>query len=70
MLDKIIDLLLNTNLTYEEICEKTGVANRNIIRGINSGTHYHNNQLDYPLRKKDIKRTELENKQSKFYNNQ
>lgn len=70
ILNKIIDLLLNTNLTYEEICEKTGVANRSIIRGINSGTHYYNNQLDYPLRKKDIKRTELENKQSKFYNNQ
>lgn len=69
-LDKIIDLLLNTNLTYDEICEKIGISNRNIIRGINSGTHYYNNQLDYPLRKKDIKRTELENKQSKFYNNQ
>lgn len=69
-LDTIIDLLLNTNLTYEEICEKIGISNRNIIRGINSGTHYYNNQLDYPLRKKDIKRTELENKQSKFYNNQ
>ena len=69
-LDKIIDLLLNTNLTYDEICEKIGISNRNIIRGINSGTHYYNDQLDYPLRKKDIKRTELENKQSKFYNNQ
>lgn len=69
-LDTVIDLLLNTNLTYEEICEKIGISNRNIIRGINSGTHYYNNQLDYPLRKKDIKRTELENKQSKFYNNQ
>ena len=69
-LDNIIDLLLNTDLTYEEICEKTGIINRNVITGINSGTHYYNNQLDYPLRKKDIKRTELKNKQSKFYNNQ
>lgn len=34
------------------------------------GTHYYNDKYDYPLRKKDIKRSGLENKQSKFYNNE
>lgn len=69
-LNQIVDLLLNSSLTYEEICEKTKTPNRAVIRGINSGEHYYNNELDYPLRKKDIKRSEFNNKQSKFYNNQ
>ena len=69
-LNKIIDLLLNSSLTYEEICDQTGAPNRAVIRGINSGTHYYNDKLNYPLRKKDIKRVEFNNKQSKFYNNQ
>lgn len=68
-LDTIIDLLLNSNLTYEEIKDKVKCSCTNIITGINMGYHYRNNKYTYPLRKKDIKRKELENKQSKFYNN-
>lgn len=66
----IIDLLLNSTLTYEEIREKTNCPSISIITHINMGYHYIDNKYTYPLRKKDIKRTEKENKQSKFYNNE
>lgn len=70
LLNKIVDLLLNSTLTYQEICEEVGLPNnRYIITHINSGKHYHNPSLSYPLRKVDIKRSEFENKQSLFYNN-
>lgn len=68
-LDKIIDLLLNSSLTYEEICQECGLTNRMILTRINSGQHYFNPNLSYPLRKKRIDRNELNNKQSKFFNN-
>ena len=69
-LDKIIDLLLNSSLTYEEIKNIVKCNNIKIITGVNTGEHYRNDKYTYPLRKKDIKRFELENKQSKFYNNE
>ena len=69
-LNTIIDLLLNSTLTYGEICEQVGLPqNRTLIYHINSGKHYYNADLLYPLRKKDIKRSGFENKQSLFYNN-
>ena len=52
-LDLVIDLLLNSNLTYEEIIDKLNISiTRSVIRGINAGTHYKNPNLKYPLREK------------------
>lgn len=67
-LNQVIDLLLNSSLTYDEIKNKVGCPSISIITGINMGYHYRNSKYDYPLRKKDIKRKDLQNKQSKFYN--
>lgn len=61
-LNLIIDLLLNSTLTYEEIKDKVGCPSISVITGINMGNHYRDNKYTYPLRKKDIKRIELENK--------
>ena len=69
-LDKIIDLLLHSTLTYEEIKDIVKCNNRTIITHINTGERYRNDKYTYPLRKKDIKRFGLDNKQSKFYNNE
>lgn len=70
-LNQIVDLLLNSTLTYQEICEKVELPNnRWIISRINTGKHYYNPSLSYPLRKIDIKRSEFENKQSLFYDNE
>lgn len=48
--DIIIDLLLNTNKTYEEICALTNVSKTTVGR-INMGDNYFSPNLDYPLRK-------------------
>lgn len=69
-LNLIINLLLTSNLTYEEIIDKLNISiTRNVIRGINTGTHYKNPKLKYPLREKRLERYGFENKTSKFYNN-
>ena len=70
-LDLVIDLLLNSNLTYEEIIDKLNISiTRSVIRGINAGTHYKNPNLKYPLREKRLDKTGIENKTSKFYQNE
>ena len=70
-LNLIINLLLTSNLTYEEIIDKLNISiTRNVIRGINAGTHYKNPKLKYPLREKRLERYGFENKTSKFYNNE
>jgi hypothetical protein len=61
-LDRIIDMLLNSNLTYQEICKKENLSGRSIIASINSGKHYFNPNLKYPLREERINRYEFENK--------
>lgn len=48
--DIIIDLLLNTDKTYEEICALTNVSKTTVGR-INMGNNYFSPNLDYPLRK-------------------
>lgn len=70
-LDLVINLLQNSNLTYNEIIDKLNISiTVAVIRGINSGTHYKNDSLIYPLREKRLERYGLENKTSKFYNNE
>ena len=43
-LDLIIDLLLNSTLTYEEIKNKVGCPSVSVITGINMGNHYRDNK--------------------------
>lgn len=69
-LDTIINLLLTSDLTYEEIIDELNISiTRNVIRGINAGIHYKNPKLKYPLREKRLEKYGVKNKTSKFYNN-
>lgn len=64
----VINLLINSELTYEEIIDKLGITiTRDVIRGINSGLHYKQSSLNYPLRKERVKKFGVNNKTSKFY---
>lgn len=70
-LDIVINLLINSELTYEEIIDKLGITiTRDVIRGINSGLHYKQSSLNYPLRKERVKKFGVNNKTSKFYQNE
>lgn len=64
--NKIISLLQNSILTYDEIADLTG-SSKSIVQHINSGIHYHFNNLDYPIRKARTERYDLNNKHSAFY---
>jgi len=64
--NSIYNLLLNSNLTYEEIARQIG-ASYSIISRINNGHHYRRNNLTYPLREQRLNRYGLENKTSAFY---
>lgn len=48
--EKIKELLKNTNLTYQEIARKYDVAIGS-IQSINIGYSWHDNNIDYPIRK-------------------
>ena len=50
LVDKIIDDLLNTNLTQKVIAEKYNIK-RNIVTAINIGENHKRENLSYPLRK-------------------
>lgn len=68
-LDKVIYLLQNSNLTYEEIIDKLGITiTRNVIVKVNNGTHYKDSSLKYPIREKRVEHYGINNKTSKFYN--
>lgn len=49
-LNEIKDLLENSNLTQQEIANKFGVA-QTMISGINSGKHFYDEEIEYPIRK-------------------
>lgn len=66
-LDLIYDLLKNSTLTYEEIADKS-CSSYSIVSRINNGIHYHNSQLEYPIRKSRVEHFGIENKHSSFYN--
>lgn len=63
---ELYDLLLHSSMTYEELGEKFDL-DRNSIGRINSGLHYFQEGINYPLRKQRVERHELENKQDAFY---
>lgn len=65
-LEKIYDLLLNSDYTYNEIAELTQSTYK-IIADINKGAHYRNENFSYPLRESRIEREGLKNKHSLFY---
>lgn len=70
-LDKVVDLLLNSQLTYEEIIDELDITiARSTLHNINFGIHYKNPELNYPLRSERIKKIGVENKTSKFYQNE
>lgn len=48
--EKVIDLLKNTNLTHKEIGQIVG-WNRSAITMINIGKNHHKDDMDYPIRK-------------------
>lgn len=50
-INKIIDILKNTNLSQQDIANKFGVTQTTVSR-INLGKTYRNNNLSYPIRKK------------------
>lgn len=66
-LDEIVNLLINSDLSYAEIGAKYNNLGRWILQRINLGISYYNNKLDYPLRKKRVVKYGLENKQDAFY---
>ena len=66
-LDQIINLLQNSNLTYDDIADITN-SSKSIVQHINLGIHYRNNSLSYPIREKRKEHYELDNKHSAFYN--
>lgn len=57
----IIYYLLNTNLSQTKIAELTGYA-QTLVGGINSGKYHYDKNLNYPLRKFKVGRTEQEGK--------
>ena len=52
-LNQIIDLLKNTDMYYREIAKITGTS-ISIVSNINKGATWHNDEIDYPIRKKAI----------------
>lgn len=48
---QVIDLLKNSNLTLNQIAEKTGYHNKGSIIRINNGSYHFNPDLSYPIRK-------------------
>lgn len=66
-LDKIVDLLLNSNYSYPDIAKQVG-CNYAIINKINTGKHYRIKNLTYPLRESRSKRYSFENKTGRFFN--
>lgn len=68
-LNVIYNDLLNSRLTYEEIAIKTN-SSYSIISRINCGTHYRNDNYEYPLRSKRVSQYGVDNKFSAFYNNE
>ena len=67
--EKIYELLKNTSLRYEDIADQT-CTSYSIVSRINSGVHYRNNEINYPIRCTQVKRYETNNKHSSFYNNE
>lgn len=65
--DEIFDLLIHSNLTYNEIAKKIGVS-YSIVQRINLGQHYIKPNTNYPLREKRVLKYGKENKSSAFYN--
>lgn len=67
-LNKIYELLRDSQLSYEEIALQTN-STYSIVSRINNGHHYHDKKFNYPIRKTRIEKIGLENKTSRFYNN-
>lgn len=65
-LNKIINLLQNSILTYDEIADLT-YSSKSIVQHINLGIHYRMDNIDYPIRKVRTERYDLDNKHSAFY---
>ena len=65
----LYDLLIKSNKTYKQIIEEdfNNKLTVPVIERINSGQTYFNPELDYPLRKKIIRETGFNNKNSFFY---
>ena len=47
--NKIIDLLLNTNKSFRQIAKELKV-NYTVVQSINQGKAYYNNNIQYPIR--------------------
>lgn len=67
-LDMIYNLLLKSDLTYNEIANKTNSSYK-VVSGINNGVHYRKENYNYPLRKNRKEKYGLNNKNSSFYDN-
>ena len=65
-LNKIYNLLLNSDYTYNQIADLTNSSYK-IISDINNGKHYRNNNFNYPLRSERKERYGTKNKNSAFY---
>lgn len=50
-LEKVIDLLKSSNLSFREIAETIGISYSS-VQGINSGKYFYNDTISYPIRKK------------------
>lgn len=68
-LEQIINLLQNSDLTYDDIADITN-SSKSIIQHINLGIHYRDNKITYPIRKKRKEHYELNNKHSAFFDKQ
>jgi hypothetical protein len=49
--DEIISLLKNTNLSLTEISKRFNNISNTVLCMINTGKTWHNNDLNYPIRK-------------------
>lgn len=51
-MESIVQDLLYTNLTQKQIAEKYSIS-RTTVTAINRGQNFRQNNIDYPIRKKD-----------------
>lgn len=65
-LEIIIQKLLYSTLTYEEIADITETSS-SIVSRINNGIHYRKSNLKYPLREERVEHFGINNKHSSFY---